>query len=272
MRKAIAFIGAGNMGGAIIRAVCRVVPPEEVWIYDVLPEKSLSLSQETGCRVAANGREAVDGAEYVLLCVKPQYYRETLRELLPALQENAPAGQVLASIVAGVKIETLAGILEEAGLEMPIIRVMPNTPAAIGQGVMLVAAGAGVDGKTLEGFCALLSGCGRVIRMQEQMLDLSTPVSGCGPAFVYLFLDALADGAVQIGVPRDQARTLAAQTVLGSAAMVLESGEHPGALKDAVCSPAGSTIVGVEALEERGFRYAVARAVVAAYERNCQLG
>lgn len=274
MKKKIAFIGAGNMGGAIIKATCRGIDPTQVCIYDVLVEKADELSRETGCTVASNGTEALDGAEYVMLCVKPQYYAATLQELLPALQANASRGvqQTLASIVSGVKIKTLDGMLAQAGLELPIIRIMPNTPAAIGKGVMILAPSDRVTEDNFRCFQQIISQCGRLFPMSEHMLDLATPVSGCTPAFVYMLIDALADGGVQIGVPRDQARLLAAQTVLGSAAMVLESDQHPGALKDAVCSPAGSTIAGVEKLEEHAFRYAVAQAIVAAYRRNCELG
>lgn len=274
MSKTIAFIGAGNMGGAIIRAICRVVDPKEVAIYDVLTEKAEALAAETGCVAAGSGAEALDGAAYVMLCVKPQYYADTLRGLLPALKKNEDAGikQTLASIVTGAKMQTIAGLLAEGELELPIIRIMPNTPASIGKGVMLLTHNEAVTEENFASFQQIISGCGRLVPMTEHMLDIATPVSGCSPAFVYMFIDALADGGVQIGVPRDQARILAAQTVLGSAAMVLESGIHPGELKDNVCSPAGSTIAGVEKLEEHNFRYAVAQSIVAAYERNCQLG
>ncbi len=130
MSKTIAFIGAGNMGSAIIRATCRVVDPREVAIYDVLPEKADALAAETGCVAAGSGAEALDGAAYVMLCVKPQYYADTLRGLLPALKKNADAGvkQTLASIVTGAKMQTIAGLLAEGGLDLPIIRIMPNTP------------------------------------------------------------------------------------------------------------------------------------------------
>lgn len=274
MCKTIAFIGAGNMGGAIIRATCRVVDSREVAIYDVLTEKADALAAETGCVAAGSGAEALDGAAYVMLCVKPQYYADTLRGLLPALKKNADAGvkQTLASIVTGAKMQTIAGLLAEGGLDLPIIRIMPNTPASVGKGVMLLARSEAVTEENFAAFQQIISGCGRLVPMSEHMLDIATPVSGCSPAFVYMFIDALADGGVQIGVPREQARILAAQTVLGSAAMVLESGIHPGELKDNVCSPAGSTIAGVEKLEEHAFRYAVAQSIVAAYERNCQLG
>ncbi len=274
MNKTIAFIGAGNMGGALARAACRAVDPMQIVICTLHPENSERLSLELGCLAAPAAAQAATGAEYVMLCVKPQYYAQVLRDLLPVLRENADLGfcQTLVSIVAGVTINSLSSILAEADLKMPIIRMMPNTPAAIGKGVMLVAANDAVSVENSEHFRQLLKFGGMLIPMSEQMLDLSTPISGCGPAFVYMFIDALADGGVQIGIPREQARLLAAQTVLGSASMILESGMHPGELKDAVCSPGGSTIVGVEKLEEHSFRYAVAQAVKAAYDRNCQLG
>ena len=137
---------------------------------------------------------------------------------------------------------------------------------------MLLARSEAVTEENFAAFQQIISGCGRLVPMSEHMLDIATPVIVCSPSFVYMFIDALADGGVQIGVPREQARILAAQTGRGSAAMVLESGIHPGELKDNVCAPAGSTIAGVEKLEEHAFRYAVAQSIVAAYERNCQLG
>lgn len=274
MNKTIAFIGAGNMGGAIIRAACRAIDPGQVVIYDTMADKAAALAEETGCTVAASGGEAAGQAHYVMLCVKPQYYIGVLRDLLPALKEAAGRGekQTLVSIVTGGKLATLSGVLAEAELELPIVRIMPNTPAAIGKGVLLMAPADSVAPEDFEQLKGVLSQCGLLERVDEHMLDMATPVSGCTPAFVYLFIEALADGAVQVGVPRDKAMMYAAQTVLGSAAMVLESGQHPGALKDAVCSPGGSTIAGVEKLEECGFRYAAAQAIVAAYRRNCELG
>ena len=274
MKKTIAFIGAGNMGGAIIRAVCRAIPSEEVFIYDILSEKADELARGTGCTAAIDGADAIEDASYIMLCVKPQYCAQTLRGLLAALQKNSQRGvrQTLVSIVTGTKMDTLSALLAEGGLELPIIRVMPNTAAAVGEGVMLLAHNEAVSEEDFSRFRQIISACGLQVPMTENMLDLATPVSGCTPAFVYMFIDALADGGVQIGVPRDQARVLAAQAVLGSAAMVLKSDLHPGALKDMVCSPAGSTIAGVEELEAHGFRYAVSQAIVSSYRRNCELG
>lgn len=268
MEKTIAFIGGGNMGGAILRAACRALPPEQVLLFEPDQAKAQALADETGCALAADGPSAVRAAKYVMLCVKPQVLPAVAAGLAPALKDGQ--ARVVVSIAAGIQLSDIAAMLE--GAEVPLVRVMPNTPAAIGQGVLLVAPGPGLPQADLDGLMEVLAPCGLLLPVTEHELDMGSAVSGCGPAFIYMLIEALADGGVQIGLQRPLAQRLAAQMVLGSAAMVLESGQHPGALKDAVCSPGGSTIAGVAALEERGFRSAAAQAVVAAYRRNCELG
>lgn len=272
MEKTLSFIGGGNMGGAILRAACRALPPEQVLLYDPDAEKAEALSAETGCALAPSGEAAVRSAKYVMLCVKPQIFAGVLSGLLPALKEGLAAGEdrTVVSIAAGVTLSAIETLL--GGAQVPLVRIMPNTPAAIGKGTLLVAAGRGAAGERLEGLMQALAPCGLLVPVTEAQLDRGTAVSGCGPAYVCLFIEALADGGVEIGLPRAMAQELAAQTVLGAAAMVLESGQHPGALKDAVCSPGGSTIAGVAELEKRGFRAAAAQAVVRAWSRNQQLG
>lgn len=266
----IAFIGAGNMGGALVRGTCKAVDPEEVVIYRRTGAAAAALAEETGCRAAESAADAVRGARYVVLCVKPQVLCRVLEELIPALKESVEEGlcPVVVSIAAAVRLCVLEELLASAGLDLPVIRVMPNTPAAIGEGVLLVAEGSGVTEEDYAGLARALSCCGLVERTTEQYLDLGSAVAGCGPAFTYLFIEALADGGVKIGLPRDKAQLWAAKMVAGAANMVLETGKHPGELKDAVCSPGGTTIEGVAALEERGFRSAAAQAVIAAYEKN----
>lgn len=273
MNKTIAFIGAGNMGGAIVRAVCKAIDPEQVVIYNPTVEKSEALARETGCCVAASGAEAARAARYVVLGVKPQVLPGVLRDLLPTLRWAADAGekQVLVSIAAGISIEALLDLLAEGDLELPVIRVMPNTPAAIGAGVLFLAPDARVSDEDYAGLEAILPECGLLEKTTEHILDMGSALAGCGPAFVYLFIEALADGGVQIGLPRAKAQLYAAQMVAGAAEMVLQTGKHPGQLKDEVCSPGGTTIVGVAELENRGFRAAAAQAVVAAYQKNSQL-
>ncbi len=273
MNKTVAFIGAGNMGGAIVRAVCRAIDPAQAVIFNPTAAKAEALSRETGCCVASSGREAAGMAKYVMLCVKPQVLPDVLRDLLPTLRAAADAGerQVLVSIAAGIQLAALSGLLAEGGLDLPVIRIMPNTPVAIGKGIMLMTASGRVSEADYAGLEAILPQCGLLERTTERYLDMGSAVAGCGPAFVYLFIEALADGGVQIGLPRAKAQLYAAQMVSGAAEMVLQSGQHPGALKDAVCSPGGTTIVGVAELENRGFRAAAAQAVVAAYNKNSQL-
>ena len=265
MDKTIAFIGAGNMGSALIRGACRAIQPDQVVIYD--PYKGDAVAAETGCVSAPDGKTAAAQARYVMLCVKPQVLPEVLEELVPVLEE----GQVLVSIAAGVQLEKLESILAAGGRELPVIRIMPNTPAAIGEGVLLTVANGKVTEEEYQGLEQILTQCGLLVRTGEAGLDMGSAISGCGPAFVYLFIEALADGGVQIGLPRAQAQLYAAQMVAGAAQMVLQSGKHPGELKDAVCSPGGTTIMGVAELEQRGFRAAAAQAVVAAYRKNCEL-
>lgn len=271
--KTIAFIGAGNMGGAIVRGACKALGPGEVVVYEPNAAAAQALAAETGCGIAGDGAEAVRSAEYVMLCVKPQVLPGVLRELLPALRAGAEAKEhrVLVSIAAGVQLAALEGILAEGSVKLPTIRIMPNTPASIGQGIFLIAPDPSVSAEEYEGLERALACCGLLERVTEGQLDMGSAISGCGPAFVYLFIEALADGGVQIGLPRDKAQTWAAQMVAGSAEMVLQSGKHPGQLKDAVCSPGGTTIAGVAELEKRGFRAAAAQAVVAAYEKNSKL-
>ena len=267
MKKA-AFIGTGNMGGALIRAACRALGPEQVIIADAQKEKAAALAAELGCQAADNGAAAALG-DYVFLCVKPQVLQHVTAGLLPVLKQGE-GRKTVGSIAAGIQLSTLRSWLK--GVQVPVLRVMPNTCAAIGQGMLaLTDGGAGLEDELAE-VEHILSLAGRVERIQESLMDQFTAVAGCGPAYVYQLIEALADGGVMAGLPRGQAQTYAAQTVLGAAAMVLESGKHPGQLKDEVCSPGGSTIAGVAALEARGFRAAAMEAVLAAYEKNVQLG
>lgn len=274
MMKHIAFIGAGNMGGAIVRGACRAIDPSQVVIYEPNQAAAEALAAETGCQVAESGEQAVRAARYVMLCVKPQILRPVVEGLLPALKAGHEAGEhrVVVSIAAGVQLSVLEGLLASAGLELPVVRIMPNTPAAIGEGVMLMAPDERVSQEDYQGLTQALCCCGLLERVSESQLDMGSAISGCGPAFVYLFIEALADGGVQIGLPRDKAQTWAAKMVAGAAGMVLQTGGHPGQLKDAVCSPGGTTIAGVAELEKRAFRSAAAQAVVAAYEKNSRIG
>ena len=268
--KKAAFIGAGNMGGALIQAACQAIGPEQVIITDHSHTKAETLAQELGCTVAADNRDALSQAEYVFLCVKPQVMEGVVKDLVPALASKPDT--VLVTIAAGIQIATLRGWLSELPFSPTILRIMPNTPASIGMGMLALTGGPEVQEAHYQAVEAILAKAGRVERLTEAQIDAFSAVAGCGPAFVYPFIEALADGGVKVGLPRQQAMVYAAQMVLGSAALVLESGKHPGQLKDEVCSPGGSTIAGVAALEARAFRSAAIEAVEAAYRRTVELG
>ena len=261
------------MGGALARAACRAVGGDQVVISDHDAGKAAALAQELGCTAAAGNEEAVSAARYVFLCVKPQVLSGVLAQLAPVLNRCHEAGEdkVLVSIAAGIQTETIRGWLDGLAYPALVLRVMPNTCVELGQG-MLALTTAGAEEEHLTAVEEILAQAGRVERLEERLMDAFTAVAGCGPAYVYQMIEALADGGVLVGLPRAQAQVYAAQTVLGAAAMVLESGRHPGALKDAVCSPGGSTIAGVAALEACGFRSAGIRAVEAAFHKNVSLG
>ncbi|MDO4867943.1 MAG: pyrroline-5-carboxylate reductase [Clostridia bacterium] len=264
------FIGCGNMGGALARAVRRSMPEARLLLCNRTPEKARALAEAVGGDACLRGnREAAAESDYLFLGVKPQMMAGVLEDLKPALEaRKAPC--VLVSMAAGLTVETLRRM---AGVDFPIIRIMPNTPAAIGQGMVLCCVdGLDAGDPRMERFCRALAGAGALDFVEEKLIDAGSAVAGCGPAFAAMLIEALADGGVACGLPRAKAQRYAAQMLLGTAALALEGGEHPGAMKDAVCSPGGSTIQGVRALEARGFRSAAFEAVVAAYEKTLQMG
>lgn len=272
--KKAAFIGVGNMGGALARAVCRAVGGPQVILSNRTYEKAAALGAELGCDAAGGNDAAAAMAEYIFLGVKPHMMAGLLKSLVPVLAQRHRAGEdkALVSMAAGVELDAMYGIVKDAGYEVPILRIMPNTCVAVGQGMTALCARAGVPESRIRGVEELLSATGRVDRVPESLFDQFSALVGCGPAFVYPYIEALADGAVSTGLPRKQAVEYAARTVLGAAAMVLESGRHPGQLKDEVCSPGGSTIAGVAELERGGLRAAAVNAVQAAWKRNTELG
>ena len=265
--KRYGFIGTGNMGGALCTALCRTVDPRSVLLTDRDAAKAEALAARLGASAVTQERLAAE-CDCIFLGVKPQVLPSVLASLRPQLsaRETLP---LLVSMAAGVPLRQIE---EQLALPCPILRIMPNTPAAVGEGMLLLAPNAAVTEEQTASFCADMAAAGRCERLPEALIDAASAVSGCGPAYAYLFMEALADGAVKCGVPRAKAVRYAAQMLLGSASLTLESGHHPGALKDAVCSPGGSTIAGVAALEDRGFRGAAIAAVEAAYRRTEELG
>jgi len=265
MSKKIGFVGCGNMGGALLSAVCRRIPAENVLVFDPDQKKIAALCETLGV-VYAEPQKIASEADLIVLGVKPQVLGALLAEWRPLLA--ARKGYTLLSMAAGVSIASIRSML---ALDAPIIRIMPNTPAPVGEAMILWTA-EGTDLSDEQFFTDAFSAAGRLDRLDEKFIDAASALSGCGPAFVCLFAEALADGGVLCGLPRDKANLYAAQTLLGTAKLLLESGKHPGELKDAVCSPGGTTIEGVHALEEGALRGTVMDAVTAAYEKTLALG
>ena len=260
------FIGCGKMAGALVKGAVQsgAIRCEEIVASDPVPLVAQQLAQESGITILAGNAAVCGAAEVIVLCVKPGDALAALREMGAGLR-----GRLVISIVAGLPIGALQ---QAAGAEARIIRVMPNTPALIQRGAAAYALGPGAseeDGAAAE---RLFGAVGTICRVKEELLDVVTGLSGSGPAFIYLVIEALADGGVLMGLPRALALQLAAQTVAGSAEMVLRTGQHPAALRDMVTSPGGTTIAGIEALEGEGLRFALISAVRAATERARELG
>lgn len=258
----VGFIGCGNMGGALARAAAK--SGERLYLADFSGEKSEALAAELGALVSDNKTIAAE-CDYIFLGVKPQVMAEMLSEIRSVLENRNDV--VLVSMAAGITIEKLQSLTGNK----PVIRIMPNTPAAVGKGMILYTY-SGVPQNAVKEFLRFMQAAGRFDELPEKLIDAGSAVSGCGPAFVCQFVEALADGGVACGLPRDKALLYAAQTLYGTAALMLESGKHPAELKDAVCSPGGSTIQGVRRLEEGALRADVIDAVIAAYNKTKELG
>lgn len=260
------FIGTGNMGGALAQAVRHNIQGSQILLANRSPEKALALAQELAARTADN-QEIAREADYIILGVKPQLMEAVLAEIAPVL---ALRGSLFFLVTMATGL-TIARIQDLAGRAYPVIRIMPNTPVSIGEGMVQYAYSENVTEEALQVFLNAFAWAGRFSSIPEFRMDAGSAVSACGPAFADIFLEAMADGGVACGLSREQAMELAAQMLAGTAKLALQSGQHPAALKDAVCSPGGTTIQGVRKLEESGFRGAVINAVIAAYERTLEL-
>lgn len=258
----ISCIGTGAMGSALMRAVVRRAGAENVLVSDAEEEKARAFAASCGCTAVSN-REAAERAGFLFLAVKPAVLPALLAEISGWLQPSC----TVVSMAAGVPAASVRAALRGN----PVVRIMPNVAASCGCGMTAVSAGADVPPEKTGAVCDLLSASGRTEIVPESLMDAVTGVSGSGPAFGFVFIDAMADAAVRLGMPRAQALVFAAQTLKGAAELVLAGG-HPAVLKDAVCSPAGTTIEGIAALEGSAFRAAVIRAVTAAGEKSASAG
>lgn len=267
MNQKIGFIGAGNMGGALAAAAVKSIAPENVFLADRSAEMAQKKAGALGCQLSDTPKVAAE-CGMIFLGVKPQVLPALMEEIGGILAKRQDAF-VIVSMAAGVTMES---IRKMAGKDYPVIRIMPNIPVSVGSGMILYDATENVTDTMLQRFQDAMKEAGRIDRLQEHLIDAGSALSGCGPAFVCMFAEALADGAVACGLSRDKALIYGAQTLLGTAKLLLESGQHPGQLKDAVCSPGGSTIEGVRALEQNGFRGSILEAVEAAFWRTKELG
>ena len=260
------FIGTGNMGGAVAKAAAKAVGGGNLFLANRTPAKAEALAAELGGQACDNGTAARQ--DYIFLGVKPQMMAGMLLGIRPVLRERIEKGETFTLVTMAASL-TIEKIREMAGVEAPTVRIMPNLPVSIGKGVILYTA-SGAE-KTLPGLLEALAPAGMLLPVEERLIDAGSAVAGCGPAFACLFIEALADGGVACGLPRAQAQALALQMLAGTAELLLQTGQHPAALKDAVCSPGGTTIAGVHALEKGGFRAAAFDAVKAAYDKTLAL-
>lgn len=263
MKYKAGFIGAGNMGGALLRAAAKSVGAENVAFFDPDGEKAAATKSQVGAAYES-AEEVCKESRYIFIGVKPN----VIASVLSSLKDSVSDDSVIVSMAAGISV---SDIEESLGKGKKIIRIMPNTPASVGAGMILWCASESVTDCESADFLKIMECAGKTDKIDEKLIDAAAALSGCGPAFVYMFIEALADGAVACGLPRSKAMLYAEQTVLGSATLAAVSGKHPGELKDAVCSPGGTTIEGVLALENGAFRSSVSSAVISAYEKTAKL-
>lgn len=263
--KKIGFIGAGNMGLPLLIGATKLLGEEQLTFFCADEFSNKRAHESTGVEQAESLEKLVETCECVLLAVKPQSFGE----VLPVIKENTFDGQVVISLAPGVTVDYLS---ESTGGKTKIVRTMPNTPAMVFEGMTAVCFGSNnFTDEEKQLVKNLFETVGKMVELPERLMDAAIVANGSSPAFVYIFMEALADGAVKFGIPRATAYEMVAQTVIGSAKMLLETGEHPGKLKDNVCSPGGTTIAGVAALEEAGFRNAIMKAADACYQKAIDL-
>ena len=263
----IGFIGIGNMGGAILKGILtkHFVDASEVCVFDINASLCQQFRDTYNVQVAASGEELAAKCEWIFLCVKPVFLAQVIEQICCNLNED----KKVVSIAAGWSIEMLNNAMGKCGAKL--LRVMPNTPALVGEGVLALCEETNLCNDDFVWAQKLFATLGVVQIIPERLIDAIIAVSGSSPAYVFMFIEAMADAAVKLGMPRPMAIQCAAQAVMGSAKMVLETKEHPAVLKDQVCSPGGTTIEAVQALEENGMRSAVIKAMVACAEKNKEM-
>lgn len=262
----IGFIGTGNMASAMISGILqtKMVSPGEITGSAPFEAERKKVQEKFGIRVTEDNREAVSGSDLIVLAVKPQVYETVIREIKDVVTKE----KIILTIAPGKTIDWLE---EQFGKEVKIVRTLPNTPALVGAGMTAMCTNGLLSDEETADVMKVLESFGRVEAVDEHLMNAVSATSSASPAYIYILIEAMADGAAAGGIPRAQAYRLAAQTVLGSAKMVLDTGKHPGELKDMVCSPAGATIEAVRVLEQKGFRSAIIEAMKACEEKSGKL-
>lgn len=263
----VGFIGTGNMGSAMIKSIVKsgILPASNVFMYDVDKSRLENLRKETGVGILNSSEELAEKNDVIILAVKPNVLKPVLETIKPKLDDK----KIVVSFAVGIPIKFYKGIIGE---DKKVVRTMPNTPMMVGEGMTLISYDNNISTDELKNIKALFDCTGKSEFLDEKLMSEVTALTGSSPAYVYMFIEAMADAAVLSGIPRALAYKLAAQAVLGSAKMVLETGIHPGELKDQVCSPAGTTIEAVSTLEKNGFRYAVIEAMNECTKRAREIG
>lgn len=266
MDKILGFIGTGNMGTSMIAGIVKsnLVESTQIICSDVSNKKLEEIKSSYNVRITTNNCDVAKEADILILSIKPNFYASVIQEIKSVVKDNV----IIVVIAAGQKIENIKKLFNK---DIKVVRAMPNTPALVGEGMAALCACPMTSPKELQLICNIFDSFGKSEIVSENLMDVVTGLSGSSPAFVFMIIEALADGAVLEGMPREKAYKFAAQTVLGAAKMVLDSGEHPGKLKDMVCSPGGTTIEGVASLEKNGLRTSLIEAVRTATEKSKEM-
>ncbi len=261
----VGFVGLGNMGYAISKGLLKSLDSKSIAFYDIDTEKSKAISEELGIVLCSDNIAIASNSKYIVLAVKPQIYDICIDQIKNDLNPDS----VVISIAPGITIDRLKKSL---GKDTKVVRVMPNTPSLVNAGMSVLSfSGDNFSDEQIKDIENIFASCGEIETIEEKYMDAIVPISGSSPAYIYMMIESLADGGVLLGLPRKLAYKLAAQSVLGSAKMVLETGTHPGELKDAVCSPGGTTIAAVQSLEKTGFRSSIIEAMNEAYKKTQEL-
>lgn len=267
MSLKIGFIGTGNIGTSLIKGVLHsgVAQPDDIYIYDVDQIRADKLAKDTGVRLAKDNEQLAADCDYIVVAIKPPYVKCVLEEIKGSITD----AKVLVSVAVGITIKTLKGVLGE---NVKVVRTMPNLPVMVGEGMTLVCFDNIVNDSEKAFVNSLFEGSGKVAELEERLMSQVTSLTGSSPAYVFMMIEAMADGAVLQGIPRKLSYRLASQAILGAAKMVLETGAHPAELKDQVCSPAGTTIAAVKTLEENAFRHILIDAMEKCTLRALEIG